>query len=326
MGSLRYFSLPKRALVLSNIQAWEAAVAVSGPGEEEYVASNRFLAYAPIDGRQASVNYLLHYFLSDSGIAALRRASPGTQVRNRTLGQRLFEDIEVPLPEVADQYRIAEYLDGIRDKVRQVESLRMDHWKPIEAALQQLPWENRMSDLMFEDYEEVELKQEETYRQIGVFGHGRGIIDRGTFVGADTKYTRMLRVRSGQVVLSRLKAFEGAVAVAGIQHDGALASKEFPTFTVKSDVDPLFVQAILASPALEGRLRAESTGLGARRERVDAQRFLSIKVPLPSPDTQKRLGKAANRSMRIRFQQNRADQVSSALLPSARNDIFNSLR
>src|SRR6266516_6481681 len=49
LGKLRYFELRSGALVLSNIKAWEGAVAVSTDRDAGCVASNRFLTYYPID-------------------------------------------------------------------------------------------------------------------------------------------------------------------------------------------------------------------------------------------------------------------------------------
>lgn len=112
LSRLRYFQIPAGALVLSNIQAWEAAIAVSTDTETEFIGSNRFLSYVPRTN-DVDVRYLLHYFLSEPGLQQIRRASPGTQVRNRTLGQQLFERLEIPLPDVTEQQRIADRLDRL---------------------------------------------------------------------------------------------------------------------------------------------------------------------------------------------------------------------
>jgi type I restriction enzyme, S subunit len=113
LSKLRYFSFPPCALLLSNIQAWEGAVAVTGSDESGYVASNRFLPYLPFDENAVHVEYLRHYFLSEPGLTQIRQASPGTQVRNRTLGIKLFEDLLVPLPDIDEQRRIATHLDAL---------------------------------------------------------------------------------------------------------------------------------------------------------------------------------------------------------------------
>src|SRR6266702_945337 len=75
LSKLRYFEVPENALILSNIQAWEGAIAVSVAGDSHLIGSNRFLSYAPIDGT-VDTNYLRHYLLSESGHSLIRRVSP----------------------------------------------------------------------------------------------------------------------------------------------------------------------------------------------------------------------------------------------------------
>jgi type I restriction enzyme S subunit len=101
--------------------------------------------------------------------------------------------------------------------------------------------------------------------------------------GSDTSYKKLHRLREGQIVMSRLKAFEGAIAVVPPAFDGWVLSPEFPTFTCKpGKALPAYLAHICQWPDFWGRLAFESTGIGARRERVSADRLLSIEIPLPS--------------------------------------------
>jgi type I restriction enzyme S subunit len=113
LGSMRYFTFPLGALMLSKIQAWEGAVAVTSADELNHVSSNRFLPYVPRGDRSIHVPFVAHLLLSDWGLNELRKASPGTQVRNRTLGQKLFEAIEIPVPPIEEQVLLSERLDGL---------------------------------------------------------------------------------------------------------------------------------------------------------------------------------------------------------------------
>ncbi|KWT58411.1 hypothetical protein ADL21_29490 [Streptomyces albus subsp. albus] len=75
------------------------------------IGSHRFMTYTPIDDR-ADMGYLRYFFLSDNGLSLIQKASPGAAGRNRTLGIKAFERIQVPLPpDTDDQRRIAEQLD-----------------------------------------------------------------------------------------------------------------------------------------------------------------------------------------------------------------------
>lgn len=120
VSKLSYFKLPVNALLLSNIKAWEGAISVSTEiVARDYVASNRFLSYMPRDGRINS-SYLRHYFLSRRGLAQISAASPGGADRNRTLGRKRFEALEIPLPPRPEQDRVARILDSFAEQASKV--------------------------------------------------------------------------------------------------------------------------------------------------------------------------------------------------------------
>lgn len=116
LSKVEYYRFPSRALLLSNIQAWEAAIAVSDERHaEEFIASQRFLPYVPLDPTEVDTKYLLHFFLSDPGISLIRKASPGTVTRNRTLGIKAFEELSVPLPSITEQCSIVARLEQLAE-------------------------------------------------------------------------------------------------------------------------------------------------------------------------------------------------------------------
>jgi len=112
LGSLRFFELRPDRLVISNIKGWEGAIAVSSKADDGCIASNRFLTYIPIDD-QIDVRSARWYFLSERGIEKIQRASPGSADRNRTLAIDRFEALEIPLPSLDDQRRVATRLDNL---------------------------------------------------------------------------------------------------------------------------------------------------------------------------------------------------------------------
>jgi type I restriction enzyme S subunit len=120
------------------------------------------------------------------------------------------------------------------------------------------------------------------YRIAGVYSFGRGMLERPCIVGSETKYKRLFKINENDFVLSRLKAFEGAIAVAGKYMSGAYVSAEFPTFTVNSNkCDIAYLRHLCAWPKFWRNLAGESRGLGSRRERVTVDRLLATSVPLP---------------------------------------------
>lgn len=139
------------------------------------------------------------------------------------------------------------------------------------------------------DLDQVEVEPFATYPMAGVYSFGRGLFAREPITGAHTRYKKLTRLHEGQFVVSRLKAFEGAVAVVPTHFDGWFLSQEFPTFRVKPAGHPGYLAHICRWPFFWETLAASSKGIGARRERVHPEQLLAIEIPLPDLDEQHRI-------------------------------------
>jgi type I restriction enzyme S subunit len=319
LGKLRFFRVQPDSLVVSNIKAWEGAVGVSGWSEDGTIASNRFLSYEPIDD-QADVHFLRHYFLTEEGNQRLQRASPGSADRNRTLAASRFEDILVPLPSPPEQRRIAARLDRIAS-VEAFPSPTAHLDRAIHALLREGP-ERPLAVALDLELNDFPVDRDALYERAGVLSFGRGLFTHGPMRGSQTKYAKLRYVHAGQLVMSRLKAFEGAVAVATPGFDGTVVSQEFVTFRPKAGVDPNWVDSLCRWPYFWDALRATSTGIGARRERVGADALLSLRVPYPGTTSLRRIA-ALNRSrLHVAGLEAEREQIRAAILPSARNEAF----
>lgn len=134
------------------------------------------------------------------------------------------------------------------------------------------------------------VEQEERYRLAGVYSFGKGMITRREIRGDETKYDRLYRVLENDLVLSRLKAFEGAIAVVPAGLDGAFVSQEFPTFVVNEQLLSVeYLKLLCQWPGLWRRLAIGSRGLGSRRERVSTERLLATTLPIPGKIEQERV-------------------------------------
>jgi type I restriction enzyme, S subunit len=121
LGNKRVFKIRPGDLLLSNVFAWEGAVAVSAERDDGLIGSHRFLTYRALDTGTVDVGYLRHFFLSDVGLAYIQSVSPGAAGRNRTLGIKAFENLQVPLPPIEEQRRVASVLDRAQEVVRRIE-------------------------------------------------------------------------------------------------------------------------------------------------------------------------------------------------------------
>lgn len=112
LGSKRVFRIEPGDLLLSNVFAWEGAVAVAGQNERGKIGSHRFMTYTPVDDR-IDTTWASWFFRSEPGLELIRKASPGSAGRNKTLAIDRFEALEIPLPPVDEQRRQASELNAM---------------------------------------------------------------------------------------------------------------------------------------------------------------------------------------------------------------------
>lgn len=326
LSKMQYFRLEPGCLVVSNIKAWEGAVAVSAPGDETRIVSNRFHTYRPTE--RIDLRFAFHYFASARGTAALSAASPGSADRNRTLGAKNFEKLTIPLPDLPEQQRIAARLDAVADAASTMSQRTHDVASIRDRILGQATstTPTPLRELATEDRNFTPTDTAEMYSIAGVLGHGRGMLSRPPIAGSETTYAKLKHVRSGQLIFSRLKAFEGAISLVDAERDGHFVSPEFPVFDLDTSlVSPSWLIQLLHSRWAHDQIAGLSKGVGARRERLAAKDFLSLTIPLPPFPEQQRIADLLGRLDEVeRLTAHRA-QLAAALLPAARNEEFSRL-
>jgi type I restriction enzyme S subunit len=150
--------------------------------------------------------------------------------------------------------------------------------------------ERALGDVLDIAIDDEAMQPDRDYPIAGVYGFGRGLFQRGPIRSDETSYPKLNRLTAGRLVMSRLKAFEGAIAVIPPEFDGWYLSPEFPTFSINATLaDARYIANLCSWPEFWARLGAQSKGVGARKVRVNAERLLAIKLPLPRLDEQRRI-------------------------------------
>jgi len=79
----------------------------------------------------AAVEFLRFYFSTREGLQKLGEASPGGAGRNRTLGLKKLEDLQVPVPAIGRQH----WFDRIQIMAREARTIRASTAKDVEALI-----------------------------------------------------------------------------------------------------------------------------------------------------------------------------------------------
>lgn len=130
LGTKRIFSIEEGDLLFNIVFAWEGAVAVAQPEDRGRVGSHRFLTCVPKKALATSF-YLCFHFLTSKGLQQLLDASPGSAGRNRTLGIKALEEIQVPVPPIEKQ----QWFDSLQERFHRVRHLHSGASVELDALL-----------------------------------------------------------------------------------------------------------------------------------------------------------------------------------------------
>lgn len=155
-----------------------------------------------------------------------------------------------------------------------------------------------------------------TYRQIGVRLWGEGAYEREPIDGINTKYKQLYKVEKGNIIVNKIWARNGSVAVVSEPLAGCYASGEFPIFSSKPDLlEPQWMHWLTKTSSFWDQCDEKSRGTSGKN-RIRPERFLEIGIPLPPLAEQKRI---VARIERLAEQINEARALRQQAIDEAKN-------
>ncbi|MFH0982913.1 MAG: restriction endonuclease subunit S [Planctomycetota bacterium] len=166
----------------------------------------------------------------------------------------------------------------------------------------------------------------QTYRQIGVRLWGEGAYEREPIDGAATKYSRLYRADAGDIIVNKIWARNGSVAVVPEELAGCLGSGEFPMFSPCRDrLEPQWFHWITKTRWFWQACDEHARGTSGKN-RIRPDKFLEIRIPLPPLAEQRRIvakiDQLAAKIAEARGLRERAIDAASVLLSSEVNETF----
>ncbi len=127
------------------------------------------------------------------------------------------------------------------------------------------------------------------YRQIGVRLWGQGAYQRETIDGSETRYPVFYRVQKDDIIVNKIWARNGSVAVVTANLDGSFGSSEFPTYEAdRAVLLPGWFAWFTKMPELWSPCDSLSRGTSGQN-RLRPERFLDVRLPLPPLEEQQRI-------------------------------------
>lgn len=145
-----------------------------------------------------------------------------------------------------------------------------------------------LGEVLTKSDEWIDINPNEQYRQVTVRLWGKGVVLREKVNGSEIAAQRRLVVRSKQFIVSRIDARNGAFGLIPDSLDGSVVSSDFPVFIVNpSRILPKYLNWMSKTHFFVDLCKAASEGT-TNRVRLQEDRFLAAKIPLPSLSEQRR--------------------------------------
>lgn len=336
LGGKRVFRIQPGDLVISNVFAWEGAVASATPAEAGKIGSHRFMTFVPKDDR-IDAGWAAWFFQSEPGLDLIRGASPGSAGRNRTLAIERFGNLEIPLLSLKEQRRVTATLDELRAVIDRDLSARVRFSEDRIDAFINAGTLSLLADLRNMHVQSVPLGEVGTWSSGGTPSAKEPLYYGGDIPwavigdlndGLVTKTARMLtpgglaessaRMVPAATVLIAMYGSIGKLGVAGTE----MATNQAIACCQPTKVSTNYLVSVLRC------LRSElvSLGQGGAQQNISQSLLKSVAIPLPDPDEQakfvKRVASLLERQSRATELITRRRKFTAAVIPSAMNDAF----
>ena len=185
----------------------------------------------------------------------------------RSVGTREFTKLETALETISD------LSSRVADAYKEMNAIVLDYSSGI--ALEPL------KELVTPISRPIALKDDVDYRLIGVRWYGEGPYIKETKNGRSIKAAKLFKAEKGDLIVSRLFAWKGSIAVIDSNCHEAVASNEFPMYISSKEIGTDYIGSILQTPSIWSDINILCTGSSKQsRNRVHEDDFGLIQIPI----------------------------------------------
>lgn len=137
------------------------------------------------------------------------------------------------------------------------------------------------------------------YNRVTVRLYGKGILIRDSLLGKFIGSKKQYRIKSGQFLLSRIDARNGAFGIVPESCNNCIITNDFWAFDINEDIiNPQFLFLVTATKQFSNLCQLASSGT-TNRQRVAFEFFENTEIPLPPIGIQKEFVKKYNDKIKL---------------------------
>jgi len=315
--------------VYSRLFAFEGSYGLVDEGFDGHFTSNEYPSFE-IDRARLVPGFLKAFFQIPRVWQEIAMGSKGVGSRRIRVQPDKVLAHAMPLPSLEEQQAIVARLDALTEKTRQVDA-HLDAVERDAEHLLALRFRDLIARIPVRPMAEVapavrravDIDIAHSYREVGARSFGKGLFVKPDFDGAEATWQKPVWIKSGDVVLSNIKAWEGAIAVATSAHNGCIASHRYITCVPDSAVATaeFLVYYLLSDDGLE-KIGLASPGTADRNRTLSLGSLGKIKVPLPPLAAQRAFNQLQAQVAALKAKHAAIRQANAALLPATLERVF----
>lgn len=316
-------------LILSKIDARNGAIGLVPPELDGAIVSNDFPSFEFRDPDRCDAAFMGWLVRSTPFVELCKAASEGTTNRVRIKEDR-FLDQQIALPPLTEQQALVTRLDTLAEKTRQVEA-HLDAAERDAEHLLALRFRDTIADAPLRTMAEVAplVRREQSidldgsYPELGIRSFGKGTFHKPPLSGSEVGTKRLYRIEPGDLLLSNVFAWEGAIAIAQPEDTGRFGSHRFITCQADPDLTSAeFLRYYFLTDEGILKIGKASPGGAGRNRTLGLEKLMAIEVPMPPLVTQQTFNRLQAEVAVLKGKHATIREANAALLPATLERVF----
>lgn len=316
--------------IYSRLFAWQGSFGLIPEDMEGCYVSNEFPLFK-LNNSRIEPKFLVYWF----GLPHIQKivesdctgSTPGTRNRYK---EDFFNALKIELPALNEQRRIVAKIESLVSKIDEAKQLRQaikaDAQAMLRSAFQQIIKSAEycsMAEIAPIVRRPVVIESDSKYLELGVRSFGKGVFHKPTLIGAELDWQKLYRIHTGDLVISNIKAWEGAIAVASNNDHERVGSHRYITCVPQDNIITAeFLCFYLLTDEGIKQVQAASPGSADRNRTLAIKRLEKIKIPIPSFNKQLWFNRLQAQVAAIQQTQTDNQVEFDALLPSLLSKAF----
>jgi type I restriction enzyme, S subunit len=283
-------------VVVNTMWAWMAAIGVS---RHVGIVSPAYGIYRPRAAGRFEPKYLDYLLRTEIYRAEYLRSSRGITTSRLRLYPPDFLNIPLVQPPLDQQQLIVRLLDWHGAQTAKLIRAKQSLLKLVaeerealtdDVVSSQGTQQIRLGNVVDHVFRSVERQSTRTYTPVGLLNRGRGIFQKPPARGDELGDSTFSWIEEGDLILSGQFAWEGAVALAGTDEAGCIASHRYHILRGKEELaQTIYLSSVLRTSFGNLLLNEHSRGAAGRNRPLNIRTLLKEKIPVPLPSEQARL-------------------------------------